>query len=236
MKSWSGFFEEQNETLFSNAIRLRNFIWTIEHYVPHGSRLLEVGFGSGMTAVLLADMGYQVTAVDLDQELVNRMSHRHADYVRRNKLNVMTGDMLSLPWQNQEFDLAYHQGVLEHFPDEQIVQALKEQARVTRIVIFDVPNHRYGAQVFGDERLLSPTRWRSLINQAGLTVIGERGRVFRKWLYFLPYAFFTRKFLEKYPGFGRWLAISSIFVCKPSLERLDEKGKDAIIGIGEIRQ
>jgi hypothetical protein len=65
--------------------------------------------------------------------------------------------MLALPWQKREFDLAYHQGVLEHFPDEQIVQALREQAHVAEWVIFDVPNHRCSDRPFGDERLLSVT-------------------------------------------------------------------------------
>jgi ubiquinone/menaquinone biosynthesis C-methylase UbiE len=56
---WPEFLE--NETLFSNAICLRYLFWAIQHYVPTGSRLLEVCFGSGTTAMLLADLGYKVT-------------------------------------------------------------------------------------------------------------------------------------------------------------------------------
>lgn len=177
-KEWPEYLE--NETLFSNAIRLRYFIWTIERYVPRGSRLLEVGFGSGATAILLADLGYRVTAVDIDKVLVERLRHRYADWVRMGRLEVQQADMLALPWQAREFDLVYHQGVLEHFPDEQIVQALKEQARVARWVIFDVPNHRHDDRPFGDERLLPCSHWRNLLNQASLELVEEIGRDFHR--------------------------------------------------------
>jgi SAM-dependent methyltransferase len=204
----------ENETLFSNAIRLRYLIWTIQHYLPTGSRLLEVGFGSGTTAVLLADLGYKVTAVDIDDVLVQRLRDRYADWIRTGRLEVRQADMLALPWQERNFDLAYHQGVLEHFPDEQIVQALREQAHVAEWVIFDVPNHRCSDRPFGDERLLSPSHWRRLINQAGLEVVDERGRDFHRWLYVLPFAFFSHQALKKWPWFGRWLGTDSIFVCR----------------------
>jgi len=213
---WPEFLE--NETLFSNAIRLKYLIWTMQRYVPAGSRVLEVGFGSGTTAVLLADLGYTVTAVDINEMLVERVRSRYADWIRMGRLVVQQADMLALPWQNKEFDLAYHQGVLEHFPDEHIVQALREQGRVAEWVIFDVPNHRHGDRPFGNERLLPPTHWRHLIKQAGLELVEERGRDFHRWLYVLPFAVFSHRALEKWPWFGRWLGINSIFVCRSSRE------------------
>jgi len=77
--SWPEYL--QGETLFSNSIRLRYLIWAIERYIPRGSRLLEVGFGSGTTAVLLADLGYTVTAVDINETLVERLRERYADWI-----------------------------------------------------------------------------------------------------------------------------------------------------------
>jgi SAM-dependent methyltransferase len=213
---WPEYLE--NEALFSNAIRLRYLIWTIERYVPCGSRLLEVGFGSGTTAVLLADLGYIVTAVDINEVLVERLRDRYADWIRMGWLEVRQADMLALPWQEGEFDLAYHQGVLEHFPDEQIVQALREQARVARWVIVDVPNHRHGDRPFGDERLLPPSYWRQLLKEADLELVTELGRDFQRWLYVLPYAFFSHYSLDKWPWFSRWFGANSIFVCRASQE------------------
>jgi len=210
--SWPEYLSK--ESLFTNAVRLRYLIWTIERYLPHGSRLLEVGFGSGATAVLLADLGYRVTALDIDEVLVNRVRSRYADWIRSGRLEVRQADMLALPWQQQDFDLAYHQGVLEHFPDEQIVQALREQARVARWVIFDVPNHRLMVRPFGDERLLPPLHWRQLIKQSDLEIVTELGRDFHRWLYMLPFAFFSRFSLERWKWFSRWLGTNSLFVCR----------------------
>ncbi|MEM3433166.1 MAG: class I SAM-dependent methyltransferase [Candidatus Methanomethyliaceae archaeon] len=213
-RTWSEYLKD--ETLFNNAIRLRYLIWTIERYVPRGSRLLEVGFGSGTTAVLLADLGYIVTAVDIDEVLVARLGDRYADWIQMGRLEVRRSDMLALPWQAREFDLAYSQGVLEHFPDEQIVQALREQARVARWIIFDVPNHRLGARPFGDERLLSPSHWWGLLNQAGLELVDRVGRDFHRGLYVFPFALFSRQGLVKCPWFSRWFGTNSIFVCRSS--------------------
>ncbi len=202
------------ETLFSNAIRLNNLIRAIERYIPRGSKILEAGFGSGKTAVMMADMGYYVTAVDVNEVLVKRVHSRYSALFDDESLIVQQTDMLHLPWDSGIFELAYHQGVLEHFSDDDIVQALSEQARVARMVIFDIPNHRHGERSFGDERLLRPSHWRRLIRSAGLQIVAEYGRGFKTYHYILPHAIFSKKVLFKLPFISRLLGGSSIFVCK----------------------
>lgn len=210
--NWPGFLQEFS--LFQGAVNLRAFIWTLRRHFPAGAGILEVGFGSGTTAVLLSDLGFTVTACDIDPELVLRMASKYRDWVIQRRLTVEQADMFQLPWPDESFDVAYHQGVLEHFPDDQIVAALREQARVARFVLFDVPNHRYPDRPFGDERLLPISRWRALIRAAGLTVVEERGREYPHWLYFLPHALFTRRALDAVPWFSRRFAVSSIFLCR----------------------
>jgi SAM-dependent methyltransferase len=216
--SWATYLNDAN--LFDNAIRLRNLIWTIQRHVPKGGRILEVGCGSGATAVLLSEIGYQVTAVDREEELIVRIRERYSDWIRSRNLEVLLGDMFALPWDGQEFDLIYHQGVLEHFEDEQIVKALTEQRRVASRLIFDVPNARYPSHPYGNERLLRPSHWRKLLQQAGWELSRELGRDFHPGLYALPYLLFSRTALEKVPWFSKYLAVSSIFVCR-------ENGKHA---------
>ncbi len=212
LTTWEDFVA--GETLFTNAIRLNNFIRVIEKYVPVGAKILETGFGSGKTAVMMADMGYYVTAIDVIEVLVERVQSRYAALFDDERLVIRQADMLHLPWNSVTFELAYHQGVLEHFSDDDIVQALTEQARVAPMVIFDIPNHRYGERPFGDERLLRPSHWRRLIRSAGLQVMAEYGRGFKTWHYILPYAIFSKKGLYKWPFISRLLGRSSIFVCK----------------------
>ena len=214
LPDWADFVSR--ETLFVNAIRLRHFIWTIERHVPLPATILEAGFGSGTTAVLLADMGYRVTAVDLNQDLVRRVTERYEPWVRGGRLAVQQADMFQLPWDSPTFDLAYHQGVLEHFPDEQVVAALQQQCRVAKRVIFDVPNSRYDSQPYGDERLLPISHWRRLIQSAGLRVREVVGRSFRPWTVLLPYALFSHRGVARLPGVSSALSCVSIFVCEPA--------------------
>lgn len=209
---WSEFLSDV--TLFENAVRLRFLIWTLQRYVSRGDQVLEVGCGSGTMAVLMADLGIRVTACDIDAELVRRLGSKYSAWICEGQLAIQTADMFCLPWAEKHFDLVYHQGVLEHFPDDRIVAALREQARVAHLVAFDVPNNRDTTQPFGDERLLTVQHWRKLIRAAGLDVIEERGRDFHRSLYWLPYALFSRRALERMPWFGRRYAVNSIFVCR----------------------
>jgi SAM-dependent methyltransferase len=214
-QQWSEFLSRV--TLFDNAVRLRFLVWTLQRYVPRGARVLEVGCGSGTMAVLMADLGFRVTASDIDPELIDRFESKYSRWFDTDQLTVRKVDMFYLPWAEKHFDLVYHQGVLEHFTDDRIVAALREQARVARFVLFDVPNHRYQAQPFGDERLLRIGQWRRLIRAAGLEIIDERGRDFHHWLYILPHAFFSHRALDTMPWFVRWFAVTSIFVCRSPL-------------------
>ena len=195
-------------------MRLKYLVWAIQRLADPGERLLEVGFGSGATSVLLADLGYQVTAVDIDPELVATGRERYADWRRRGPLVIEQGDMFHLPWGTRSFSLVFHQGVLEHFADERIVEALKEQARIATWIVFDVPNHRHRLKPFGDERLLPPSHWRRLILEAGLILVEEGGRDFQRWLYLLPHAVFSRWGVERLGWLLRRLAINSVFVCR----------------------
>lgn len=204
----------RSASLFDNAVRLRFLIWTLRRHAKPGVRLLEIGCGSGTTAVLLADLHYRVEACDVDGELVSRLIEKYSDWIRSGSLSVRKADMFQLPWAGETFDVAYHQGVLEHFPDDQIVAALREQSRVARLVLFDVPNHRYGARPFGDERLLPIGHWRRLIRSSGMEIVDERGRDFHHRLYWLPYALFSHRALDTMPWFVRHFAVSSIFVCQ----------------------
>lgn len=196
---WSEYLEEV--ALFDTAIRLQTMIRLIKRTVPLGGRLLEVGFGSGATAVLLADQGYRVTAIDVEEALVARFRGNYGDWIGNGRLQVIQADMLALPWDDRVFDLVYHQGVLEHFPDQQIIQALREQCRVAGWVIFDVPNDRHGAHPFGDERLLPFKHWKRLIAAAGLRLEHVFGRQFPPWCYLLPHGLFSRRGTESgWPG------------------------------------
>ncbi len=209
--NWHTYFDAFN--VFTNSLRLETLIRMIQKHVSQGGKLLETGFGSGATALILADMGFRVTAVDVDEKVVQRLRDRV--FFPEKKLNVQRMDMFALEAGENEFDAAYHQGVLEHFSDAQIVQALSEQQRIAKMVVFDVPNNRCREQSYGDERFLTLDHWKKLIGEAGLQVVEHHGYMCPRWCHFLPRAMFLNR-----GGvtslLGRTLGINYVFVCKPA--------------------
>jgi ubiquinone/menaquinone biosynthesis C-methylase UbiE len=214
--SWSQYL--QTDTLLTNAIRLQALIRLISNFAKPGSKLLETGFGSGNTGMLLSDIGYDVTLLDIEQGLIDSFQERFPGHVPNRKIKIVLGDMYKLPFVDDSFDLVYHQGVLEHFDDARIVNALQEQARVGRIIVIDVPNNKYPDRPFGDERLISNRKWFQLIQEAGLKTIEISGRRLPRWTYLFPHVIFLPALNERLK-LGKRLGVVSIFVCQPIRQR-----------------
>jgi ubiquinone/menaquinone biosynthesis C-methylase UbiE len=100
-------------------------------------------------------MGYKVAAIDIDRQVAKLVSKKANDMCSR--ISIISMDTFNLGFEDNSFDTAFHEEVLEHFDDETIIEALKEQRRVARVVIFDVPHDKYGLDCHnvGNERLLS---------------------------------------------------------------------------------
>ena len=214
--SWSKYL--QNDTLQTNAIRLQGLIRLISQYAEPGSKLLEAGFGSGNTGILLSDIGFDVTLLDIEKGLIDSFQERFPGHVSSGKIKIVRADMYKLPFVDNSFDLVYHQGVLEHLDDANIIVALREQARVSRIVVIDVPNNKYPDRPYGDERWISNRRWVQLIQEAGLGIIEISGRRFPRWTYLLPHGIFLSPLYERLK-LGRRLGVVSIFVSRPDSQK-----------------
>ena len=105
--------------------------------------------------------------------------------------------MFGTGFGDKAFDIAFSQGVLEHYADDNIIRALAEQRRIARIVVIDVPSGRGKIGDYGDERSISPAQWRELIQASGLAVVSESARGMARWS-------------ERYPKLLGWLENSWI--------------------------
>lgn len=76
---------------------------------------LELGAGSGKTAILLSQAGYDVTCLDNDQEVIDVMEKNFSE--RNIKLKTILSDLAIIKGQ---YDLIYSCGVLEHLSFEKI--------------------------------------------------------------------------------------------------------------------
>lgn len=114
-------------------------------------------------AIFLSWLGYSVTSVDIDPKVIDKARAEAARF--NGRVDWTVADAFRLPFPDQSFDLAFHQGLFEHFSNEQIWQMLDEQLRVAKKVIFSVPNQYYPKKDFGNERLMSKKQWDNLLSR-----------------------------------------------------------------------
>ena len=204
---WTEFLDSPFFNLFDRPIILKELIMQIRRIANPPATVLEVGCGSGLISVLLASMGYKVTAIDANAMLVEKVKRFAAIFPN---LISEQADMFRMNFDDKTFDIAFSQGVLEHYPDDDIIRALIEQKRIARNVIVDVPNGRGRVGDYGDECTISPVQWRMLVHSSGLTVVSESARGMARWSELSPNLL---GWLE-----DSWIACrlgeNSIFVCK----------------------
>jgi 2-polyprenyl-3-methyl-5-hydroxy-6-metoxy-1,4-benzoquinol methylase len=103
------------------------------HAFPN-ARILDVGGGHGQLAPVLARQGYQVTVLGSDESCQKRIQA----LVARNLCTFDVGNILALPYANQEFDIVVSYRLLPHVQAWQ--QCIAELARVAQqAVLIDYP-------------------------------------------------------------------------------------------------
>jgi len=123
---------------------------------------LEVGCGTGRFSVFLSHIGIDVTAIDNDEGVLERA--QRISKALHGSVKFAKADAARLPLADDAFDVCFHQGLLEHFSDDQIAAFLREQLRVAKAVVFSVPGRCYPTQEFGNERLLSRRQWLRILS------------------------------------------------------------------------
>jgi len=95
-----------------------------------GSTVLEVGCGAGFMSIALAGSGFQVSAIDSVESMVEQ-TREHAKQIGVNQLvSVNTGDAYSLNFDDDSFNLVIALGVIPWLQQPEL--AISEMARVTR--------------------------------------------------------------------------------------------------------
>jgi len=96
--------------------------------LKHDDKYLEIGFGSGMFIKKYASHAAKIAGLDYSEDMVNLASSINKDLTKSGKAEFRQGNVLSIPWQNNEFSAA---AVIETFffwPNPKT--ALKEIYRV----------------------------------------------------------------------------------------------------------
>lgn len=145
--------------------------------LPHYSKVIEVGCGTGQTLEVLSR---HHTTIGFDISPTALSLAKHNCHYR------VQGDIFSIPFKDNSFDLVYNSGVIEHFPNPTNIAAVKEMARITKpggTLVIIVPNsvclwYRLGKFLavyldkfrFGYEEDYTPQQLVDVITQTGLSI------------------------------------------------------------------
>lgn len=154
-----------------------------------GKRVLDVGTGDGTYAIEAAERGAIVTALDLEQEMLDAAQARAAS--RGVEVILQQGRAEQLPFEDASFDVVIAVTVLCFVPDAQ--RAVGEMARVLvpggRVVLGELGRFSVWAAERRVRGWLGASTWRraqfwsrselaALARGAGLHVANVRGSVF----------------------------------------------------------
>lgn len=128
-------------------------------------RILEVGCGTGIMSMFLKVVipSAKITIIDND-DLVLERARTTAESAGVD-INFVLGDAFELSRHvTRDYDVAFSQGLLEHFSDDQIAQLVRAKLSVAKKVEASVPSRWYPRQDYGNERLMTLSQWRSILS------------------------------------------------------------------------
>jgi len=114
-------------------------LFFIQHLMPYclfvdkfiGRKVLEIGIGDGFGSFYLQKNGLEVTALDIDYEAGQLLNKQYLERCSI-KINFVNGDATNLPFKDNSFDGVITCQVIEHIPEDYIVNFLKEIKRVLK--------------------------------------------------------------------------------------------------------
>ena len=92
--------------------------------LPSGSRVIDLGCGSGLFTQLLQEAGYRAVGIDISPKLIELGRNTYLG------LDLRVGDAEALPFADGAFDGVLLSGLVHHFPDPRLLVA--ETYRVLR--------------------------------------------------------------------------------------------------------
>ena len=88
--------------------RMREKLWrAVEQNVPIGTRLLDVGCGTGLDAIHFASIGYEVAATDWSPQMIERTRSRAAEAGLTDRVSAQSIGVQELDRLDDHFDAMY---------------------------------------------------------------------------------------------------------------------------------
>lgn len=160
---WTKFYNKQNSihgflgNLFPHSLLFEIIIQ------QKPSSILEVGTGTGSMSIFLSHLGYLVTSIDNDREILQNAKAFNETMNGTVNFQYCDAFKLSQIFKPKQFDTIFSQGFFEHFTNDEIQNLIKQQLTIGKTVIFSVPSKYNLHSTMNYERLLSLEEWNKIL-------------------------------------------------------------------------
>lgn len=121
--------EPKNQIQFAFYNHWKAFNSIINSYdFKIGNKVLEVGAGRGSLSAFFSQNGYETTLLDSSKEILKIAKTIFTKNTL--KAEYVFGNALSMPFKDEQFDIVFSIGLLEHFDD--VLEPISEQIRVLK--------------------------------------------------------------------------------------------------------
>lgn len=130
----AGYAQRMHENRGTNRLKNAVEVGLCREHVT-GKRVVDVGIGTGRGSLPLARDGFDVTGIDISQEMLAQCKREAGD----TPVTLIAGDLARLPVADASFDSLISLNVAVHFPNWR--EALRDWARVVKPggrLVFDV--------------------------------------------------------------------------------------------------
>ena len=129
-EKYNTYQEDERFNRKSQSFEFRTTMHYIQKYLKKGSKILEIGAGTGRYSIALAKMGYNVTAVELVENNLNVLRENAKGL---DNLKSYQGDALNLQFEDNSFDVVLCLGPMYHlFNKNDKDRAISETIRVCK--------------------------------------------------------------------------------------------------------
>jgi len=123
--------KETYDKIAEQFAQTRKYIWAdikpLIVYTSEGDKVLDLGCGTGRLYQLFQDIQVDYVGIDQNETMIKVAQQANP------KAKYLVGDMLDLPFEDNEFDVIYCIATFHHLPDEKLrLQALAEMKRVLK--------------------------------------------------------------------------------------------------------
>jgi SAM-dependent methyltransferase len=162
---WACAYDKEREQIIDiikNNKKVNAWTYEIERLTENTTgKVIEVGCALGLSSLYLAKRGRKITGIDFSSE----MCKLFLDSAEKLGLHVesICADITSpLPIADNEYDIVWHAGVIEHFSDDEVQFIINENARIAKeCVICMCPNANSLAYRIGKEIAERKGTWKA---------------------------------------------------------------------------